>query len=379
MVYSLANYQWIIPSEQSAAPPKDQKPHYDSKSLQNIVSCTTELMSLINSLEALLESVNYTRTFIYPKSGSSALELSDKIERSLDPLQALRDIGSLFEAHTIKLGIAFKPPVSTEAALKCISDITGLLPLLTAVYSQTSDEDDGTLIRSEIRVKLADLLSAASALGLELLTTARKQDENQTKSGDASSNGQLISIGQVWECCKKLQKLHVLGPQGILSEKIDEFSSILKDAKEDLTTWTENDSDGLGWDLSDGEDLDEPTHENNDHETPRNEEIEALAKTWIDKITKLDILYQAIQKRRLSHLDKSSSIQLHVIMGEISRAIDDLVAGFLEGFGKRELESQAEAVNSVVKKLLDVVKQNEPQDKFAAWSSMFTQNFFKRD
>jgi hypothetical protein len=70
---------------------------------------------------------------------------------------------------------------------------------------------------------------------------------------------------------------------------------------------------------------------------------------------------------------------LHVIMGEISRAIDDLVAGFLEGFGKRELESQAEAVNSVVKKLLDVVKQNEPQDKFAAWSSMFTQNFFKRD
>lgn len=324
-------------------------------------------MSLLKSVDNFTETVNYTRGLIYPKPGSSSPQPLDKVHRMDEPLKAVSDIAALFEAHTTKIGIAFKPPISTDAAIKCVKDATELVPLLTAVYMGTTDEQDGTLIRSELRIKVAELLSAANALGGELSASIK------SPFSSSSSSGQLVSIGQVWECCKNLQILHTLGPQGILKEKVEEFSSLLKDVKEDLKSWVEEDGDDLDWDLSDG---DEPDAYG-DRVASRDKDIEELGKAWIDKITKLDILYQAIQKRRISLLDKEESTKLYVIMGDISTALDDLVASFLENFQKNELEPLAQIVDRLVKKLLDLVKHNEPDDKFSAWSLMFTQNFFK--
>lgn len=336
-------------------------------------------MSVVNLLEKLIQIINHTKSLIYGKP-SSVLDQIDQVESTIDdPLKALNDIGSLFEAHTTKLGIIFKPPLSEDAALKCIEDFIGLFPLLSAVYLQTSELQDGVLVRSEIRIRLTELCSTSLALGFELLDNVKRNDSPP----NVSSNGQLMTIGKVWECSRRLQSLHDLGPQGILSHKIDEFSGILNDAKEDLKSWVENDNDDFGWDFSDGEGEDLAhvnNNSNDDNESSlRNEDTIALANKWIDKITKLNILYLAIQKRRLSTMDKLTSTKLHAIMGNLSTALDDLVAGFLEGSSQEELESQVDIVNVMVKKLLDIVKQDEPQDKFASWSSMFTENFFKRE
>lgn len=289
-------------------------------------------------------------------------------EHQLDePLNALADIASLWRAHTTKVGIAFKPPVSAAAAEACLQDVAKLLPLAAGVALSMTEARDGQLAVNEATARTRALVESQARLVDELASVAERQ-RLETASGrrpsasGRSSGATLTSIGKVWQSCDALAELKTLGVGGILRARIAEFAGMLDDAASDLEAWINGEStlDAFGDEL-------EPAGAGDDA-------TQALASQWHKKLTRLKILYNTISKRRATaNADTAYLEAIYTRMHALSSLVDDLACEFMEGSDSESVTGTANRVDEEVRALIAHVKPRD--DQFTTWVAQFEQHF----
>ncbi|CAN6612061.1 hypothetical protein TRVA0_005S00452 [Trichomonascus vanleenenianus] len=316
---------------------------------------------------------------------------TERVER---PLNAIADIAKLARAHTTKVGISFRPPVSGKAAQQCVSDLSSLTPLFAAACIGMKDDLDGKVLRIEVRSRLTDLYNTLSMLAKELLSVLDREEKTPTADKDAKSDEKtLVSIGQVWECCDALIQLPLLGLGGVIAERLDGFSSMIKDGLNDLEEWIVDPSvmeDFL--DLDEEEDTFGIEDESADDfasaegkgkaggDGNNNDELEEkleLSKHWQLKLRKISVLYGLIKKQRCgpkTPLDTKTLNAIYEHVNDLSASSDDFIASFLEGGSLESIKEYANVIVRSIGGLCDLVL-TEKGDTFDTVVTRFKADF----
>ena len=213
-----------------------------------IKMAATTLPGLVKQLDEFQESIRLYENIIY-KSGSERKNNTGESPSSNIPppkssVQAIVDVALLSKAHTTKVGIAFKPPISVAAASKTLADSSALIPALVGAFVSIYDDRErankvGILLLREVKDQVLDFLSAHKGLCVELkaLSSASAEKGNST---DEVSGSRLVSVGKVWETCDTLAAITKLRSAKILAAKVDQFAEMVQDAIYDLDEFIEN-------------------------------------------------------------------------------------------------------------------------------------------
>lgn len=314
-------------------------------------------------LQGFQDGVEAFQNALYKKGG--------KYERVEPPLKALCDMAQLVHAHVTKIGIAFKPPVSVKAAGQCVDDCAKVVPLMLAVYLGMDKDKDGDLLCMETRARLQALMSALSAMLIELLRVDTSPDTEESKSADST----LTSIGMVWQTCDHLKSLPTEGLQGVASTKLQEFSGMIQDSLQDIKEWIEDPSSN-DFDFDDFDDDDDGQGESEGAGEP-DEELVNLAKKWQDRLVKVDFLYKSIIKRRLKLLQDDDIEKVYACANDLSAKFDDLIGSIMERIDIQEINDLGKETEDSVRKLVDLVVLREQEDQFVKWIDLFNANFYK--
>ena len=208
----------------------------------------TTLPGLVKQLDEFQESIRLYENIIY-KSGSERKNNTGESPSSNIPppkssVQSIVDVALLSKAHTTKVGIAFKPPISVAAASKTLADSSALIPALVGAFVSIYDDRErankvGILLLREVKDQVLDFLSAHKGLCVELkaLSSASAEKGNST---DEVSGSRLVSVGKVWETCDTLAAITKLRSAKILAAKVDQFAEMVQDAIYDLDEFIEN-------------------------------------------------------------------------------------------------------------------------------------------
>jgi hypothetical protein len=321
---------------------------------------STGLDSLETKLASFKEALEHVANSL---SHGPALPKNEDPQNLSDSLGALGDIGSLWKAHTTKLGIAFKPPIATAAAETCLHDIAKLVPLAAGVVLSMNEAKDGKLASTEASERTRALFASQLNLVEELRSVVVRQRLRSTTGQlpeSRSSGSTLTCIGKVWQNCDALTDLKSAGVGGILRKRIADFSGMLDDAVEDLDGWLNGDPilDAFGDEMDGG---------------GREGETKELAETWHKKLGRLKILYTTIAKRRTSSSDVDYMEQISKYLYDLSSLTDDLACEFMEGNDAASVKKTADDINTRVRLLIAHVKPGG--DRFTEWVAQFESHF----
>lgn len=332
-------------------------------------------LQLETQLSALAEScAKYSQIIA---SARTAARAPAENERKDNCLAALIDVSKLIRAHTTKIGIAFKPPISRDAAVKCIEDLAKTTPNLAAIFLGMREEIDGSLVVREFESHVKDMYATVKAYVEQLKEAVRSEDDLKTgkrrpTSHNVSNGGTLVMVGEVWQMCDALENSANKGSTGILQEKIQEFEQIVQDGLEDLEAWIEGDGDGL--DLSFGDEDSDSDDDNDKSDGERDEALITEGKLWLSRLKKLGLLLKTTRTQRCRTLSSQEHDSLYTQLRELSAAIDDLIAVFLEN-DNGALSKQTTLVNDIVREILSQVRAGAT-DKFTALTGAFEKSYF---
>lgn len=357
------------------------------------------LLDLVSSQQTLL--TQYLASLSPTNNAQSASRLPPNPP---NPLHVLRDSATLLKAHTTKLGLLLiNKPFTATAIQKILRDVsqTCLPAMMTAVEICTADvwglflrqqvvARVRTVIR-EVDVCLNDVRQVATE-DLDAITnkttaaakTSRKQDRGRDS---------LTSTGVVWEACDRLIELESVGIGGLAVKKAEEWRDMVKDAIEELKEWEQgegddddDDDDDGGSDepnASDGEDSDKDSVDDMfsaANSMPKNRpDLTSRLATTNDKLKKIQMLYAAVIKRRLTTFTQSvSSVQANVVkldkllhlLKELPETVDDLASAFydLETAQIDQVLGNLVANSKIAAKMVQLGWDGS-QDAFTTWTA----------
>lgn len=354
---------------------------------------------LVKQLEELKESISLYQDIIYKvgRRDQSKSEAST-LPAPKSSVQAIIDVALLSKAHTTKVGIAFKPPISVDAASKTLADSAALVPALVGAFVAIHDDPEkvnkvGTLVLGEVGHRVLDFLTAQKKLFTELRsltlssasaststsTSTTVSGENETEMKEVGDR--LASVGQVWKACDALVAIPTLRSAKLLEESIWQFSSMMEDVIADLEEYVENgaqegydelltewNSDEDEEDVEkqgskDKQDKAKEAEEDNDEDEDEDEDneksdLQLLALKYKSDLALLLQFYQGVVLAQA--LKNPLDVILHqTVSGSLSamaEKLDDLVGAFMDGEeDETSITEMYSEIKKAIKKLADLV------------------------
>lgn len=390
-------------------PRNKRKPAKPKAALKPDTPDADKLAVLFEELSKLDEDLQATE--IVWKETKEVKPVTDKSETQI--LATVSDLARLCHAHMTKCGIAFKPPVSVDLAVTCVSDLRKVLPAFTGEYQNFVSLSDGSeahaLMQKELRLKIRDVCGAITtfsrvvqsllkmdekaavamlknvpvgdsdedvAEALEKLnvkeddkeeaeTAATEESLEEDAAAEAYSR-QLIRVAQTWKYCNAVQEFCKTPFLDVAKRRLKETCLVMTDAVNELKEWLDDadqdDDDPFG--LDDYEDSDEET-EGATADAPaapaaaRSEELVALGEKWHAKLITMFKLVQALASR-YSALCKSDAdaaskdrlVSVNSRIHKLAAGVDDLVTGFLMNVSVADLETESATLDALVTELV---------------------------
>lgn len=315
-------------------------------------------MELERKLDAFLEVVSAVKQDVSNSPPAPS-------ERVGDPLKTIADIASLWHTQTTKTAVSFKPPVALRAASQCIEGFASLPKMIFAAFQGINDEQDGILVRQEARLRILDLLTSQ----LKFIQELKEVPISDSTLQSSTSNGTLVAIGEVWECCEILKCIHTIDNSRLIQSKLSGYSSIIQDGLVDLSKWLEPENE-----VNSGDGYEEEPNDEMQHITT--DTYKQLAKLWADKLSKLSCFYCSIAEGRCSILSNFALNHIAETAYALSELVDDLIGSFLEMADEQGIFQLASQIDQKVRSLVDTLLQAGQEDHFVDWIQQFSQDFF---
>lgn len=328
-----------------------------------------ELTGLIDSL---VEGLEFYEPLLTPAK-LSEIETS-KNEQEINIEEELTKLSKLIFAHSTKIGIAFRPPVSINAAYQQLKETSEVFLILIGVLSKLFNiqENDkfGKLYKEEILEVTKLLISSFKELLIEL----KNLDFNLQK-GEVDESYRLINVGKIWENCKKLESLIKEGKIGLLKSKIRLNIAVIEDLIEEFEEWLEN-----------PEIVDDPFDFNEESEEEDEKEVDAdvieFANDWIKKVKMVKLLYSSFIKSLPS--DKNSEIngtEIDLFFKEQNvffNLVDELISNIFLNLNILELKSSTKLIFEKSQYLINLLKKmNKNDEKKLNWLSVWQEKFLQ--
>jgi hypothetical protein len=307
-----------------------------------------------------------------------------------NPIHILRDAALLLKAHTTKLGLfLINDPFTPTAVHKVLVQCEGeCLPGIMGAVELCHPNIWGHIMVKEVKLRVKAVMSAFE----EVLNDIKRKTEGGQLAVDEQKTKDkvLASTGHVWGTCDRLLELEKLGIVGVVVKKVEDLRSMLKDAIEELKEWGEDSEDqDEGFVGSDDEgdrdsveDMFDPANKLPSHR----EDIKDLLAESLRRLKLVDMLYQALTKRRLKTFPykpppredaeavkcASENFQkldaLVAFLIAIPDQVDDLANGFYE-LDVDEINTVLESVCKDAKSAAGLVEKawDGEEDSFTAW------------
>ncbi|KAI9700789.1 MAG: hypothetical protein M1836_002158 [Candelina mexicana] len=237
-----------------------------------------------------------------------------------NPLDVLHTTATLLRAQTTKLSLLIlNKPFTPSAISTILRDVsTSCLPALMSAVEICDPEKYSKILHNEFRLRVRRVLQEFAGLLGEIPI----DDANDDGGNDAAKRDQLAFTGVVWEACDSLIALRNEGLVGVVVKKAEDWRAMIEDAAAELKGWAEDEADsdeededgtdsaGVGsQDGINGDDggIPEDTNFDSIFGTTRTlptgpSPLRTQLELSIAKLSLIQILYQAIIKRRLKIL-----------------------------------------------------------------------------
>lgn len=356
--------------------------------VQELVSQLTEFKNSIALYEDIVYNSGTTK-----KNGQNSKP--PKLATPKSSVQAIVDVALLSKAHTTKVGIAFKPPVSVAAASKTLADSSALIPALVGAFVAINDNKEkaekvGILILEQVKDQVLDFLSAHKGLCVDLISLAEKPTDEVVKS-ESEDSGRLVSVGRVWKACDDLAEITKLRSSKILALKVEQFAEMVQDALLDLDEFIENGNDDgdddfildFGSDEEDDEileklqkagrskksepkveddndddDDDKDYEDGKDDEDTEPSELQLLAQEFKPYISGLPEFYRnvVIPQANKNASDVMLHQKIYQALSYLSIKIDDIVGEYInDEADEAEVKESHNGIKTEIKALADLV------------------------
>ena len=348
------------------------------------------LLSKVKQIQALLSLCNQTLTSPLPTTTSSL-----PAEDAPHPLHALRDAAKLLHAHATKIGLLLINDPFTPSAIQkefiacegqCIPGMLGAVEVChPALWTIT--------VAKEARLRVE---AAVGALGLLLLDVKSKAEGGSAKiDPNKRKEKTLVSTGQVWQACDAIIALDQQGIAGVVTKKAQEYREMLKDAIEELKEWGEDEDDQDEGFVGSDDDGDNDSMEDmfsGSRLPAHRKDLKELLEQALKKLKLVDMLFQALLKRRLKTILISEQLHDTKRKESISR-LGDLVGRLqdisesVDEFANSLYELNAESAQSQLDRVLENATQTASlmdkswdgqEDEFTSWSSKWKEAVVKK-
>lgn len=354
-------------------------------------SITNEtLLAKVKQLQALLSHCSQTVTSPLPTLNAT-LPTND----APHPLQLLRDSAKLLYAHATKIGLLLiNDPYTPSAVHKELVACEGqCIPGLLGAVESCHPAVWTTTVAKEVRLRTE---AAFSALALLLLDVKSKAEGGPvTTTSPRQKEKTLASTGQVWATCDVLIALERQGMAGIVTKKAQEYRDMLKDALEELKEWGEDEDDQdegfVGSD--DGGDVDSIENMFDGQRLPAHrEDLKELLADALKKLKLVDMLFQALLKRRLKTLsftdpphdpgedEKVRRVgDLVTLLKAISNGVDEFANNLYE-LNASQAQAQLDRVLARATQTATAMDKSWTgvEDEFTTWSSKWKEAIAKK-
>jgi hypothetical protein len=342
------------------------------------------LLSKVSHLQTLI--AHFTPSLATPPQKDAPLPPSD----SPNPLRVLRDASLLLKAQSTKLGLflindPFTPTAIQKVLLQCEGEC---LPGIMGAVELCHPKLWGYVLVKEVKLRVEDVMGAFG----EVLGDIKKKAEGGQLAVNAqkTKDKTLASTGQVWGACDRLLELEKIGLVGCVIKKVEEFRSMLKDAIEELKEWGEDSEDqdegfvgsGDEGDRDSVEDMFDAANKLPSHR----EDLKELLTEALRRLKLVDMLYQALAKRRLktfpykpppwtaAEVEKDATERLQkldalvALLRAIPDAVDDLANGFYE-LDTDDVQNVLEKICDEAKSAAGLVEQSweGKDDEYTGW------------
>lgn len=300
-------------------------------------------------------------------------------------LPLLHSAATLAKAHTTRLAIALRPPVSPDIATQFLSELRDtVIPSFTAAAASLRADRD----------QVGHVLAKAATQKAEAVLKALEEFVGDIEGGE----GRLVNTGIVWATIEALLK--VKDCAGVVEGILDGAGELIADAGEELKEWIEEEGED---EKDDGEEEDDEAQWSDDGEeddkffgskstTPKDQAMVELAKTAQKRIRLTGILLAAAKKRRLAvgaegrvdhvaRLDKIAVIakELEVLVDDLGSAIyeeekEEAVCVLSQAVDITSNLSQIQARKQYEAKVVELAEalamgKDGKEDKFTVWFS----------
>ncbi|KAL7276727.1 hypothetical protein RUND412_000264 [Rhizina undulata] len=315
----------------------------------------TDSQKLLSATAALLALLIHGRnTLNAPNPSTESADFA--------PLDLLHDLALLIKAHTTKISLALRPPITFDAATKCVQELSkSVLAPLLAGMEQISAARNGKALHEAMVHAVDDVLKALEEYAKDIPNLVEERDAKR-----------LPNTGVVWEAADRLADLKVKGLTGIVAERLKGHGELLKDAMGELKEWLEeeeDDDDGERGEEDEDAFWDTPTKKMPKDDVEMRKEVEIALK----KIKLVTILFAAVGKRRLGDgPGKLKDVERLDRILEVGAAItsigDDLAGAWYELDGLEGEKKQKEFEEKTVE-LCELAKLSDDgkEDSFTKW------------
>lgn len=331
-------------------------------------------------ISSFREGLQLYLTTLGSKSALSKLK-SSNVE---DPPQEVIKISKLLFAHATKLGIVFKPKVSTNAAYNQLKETSSVFLLLMSLIGQFNAETYSLLFQTELVEGIKKLISSY----ILFLNEAEGIDFNKELDGDEKTEdkteGRLVSVGMIWDNCKELESLVNGGKLALLNKRLKQSIGLIEDAIEEFSEWLEDptvvddeDPFGIESDFSGSEE----EGEDNDEKPEIDPVTLELAETWSNKVKLIKLLISSLTKS-LPNDDKKingeEADDFNKQQNGLIEQVDDLFSTFFMNGSLYELKQITKNIEKQCLTIIDFVKQlSEGDEKKTRWLTAWQDKFIQ--
>lgn len=350
-------------------------------------SSDSDARALDDLITSTLSLLGQFTTSLKPSSDTPGSDVAKLIENPPSPLRVLSDAAKLLKAHITKLSLlAINKPFTPSAIAKVLKELAGTcLPAMMSAVQICEQEKAtwGSMMGKELQARVRRVFKEIEMLLGEVRSIASGNETGVRRDS-------LSSTGVVWESCDALVELELLGIVDLALQKAEQYRETIKDAIRELKEWEEGEdldfegrNDGLLDPDDEGVDGDRDSIEdifNAANSMPKDRpELQALVEEAGKKLKKIVILYQALEKRRISKFKNTTTAEdgepaifrfddLMQHLKRIPHQVDELASNFydLDEDGARQMSEkciyEAKAAGADMELSWDGV-----EDEFTVW------------
>lgn len=317
---------------------------------------------------------------LYQTTLSSPSAISKIKSSNVDiPEQEIIKISKLLFAHATKLGIVFKPKVSTNAAYKQLKETSSVFLPLISLIGQLKPEVYSSIFQSQVVENIKKIISSHILFlnEVEMMDFSKEFDKNDTKT-----EGRLVSVGMIWDNCKALEDLMKGGKLGLLNKKLNLSIGLIDDAITEFAEWVEDptvvddeDPFGLEGEFSDDEEKEEKDVPEIDSQTLE------FAQKWNGKVKLVKLLLSSLFKSLPSdnsQINGEETDEFNRQQNGLIEQVDELLSTFFTNGSLFELKLISRKIEKQCFDIIEFVKSlNKGDEKKTKWLNVWGDKFIQ--